>query len=77
MDNVGILLPDHVLVALKNDAGLVFQAGRGRLGDDDVSGLVLLAGQAVFLGLGDDVLAQGFFVGGAVGNLQDFVEMFP
>ena len=77
MDDVGVLFPDHVLVALKDDPGGVFQSGRGRLADDDVAGLVLLVSQLVFPGLGDDVLAQGFFVAGTVRDLQDFVEMLP
>ena len=44
--DAGILLADHVLVALEHDGRNVFLAGSGLLGDKDVAGRVGLAGKA-------------------------------
>ena len=45
--NAGILLADHVLMALEDNRRNVFLAGSGFLGDEDVAGGVGLAGKAV------------------------------
>ncbi len=68
VDDVGILLADHVEVTLEDDADGAFAPGRRLLADDDVADLVLLRFEAERRGRRQDVLAEGFFVARAMGD---------
>ncbi len=75
--DVGVLLADHVEVALENDGlGILVALGGGHP-DHHGSGRVLLNLVAVFRRPVLDVFGDLFFVFGRAGDLSDSVEVLP
>ena len=73
---VGILLADHVHVALDDDGIVILVAAGAILENDHIVGLVLAVAQAVLLGVVHQIVADGLGVAGAMGNGADLLEIF-
>jgi hypothetical protein len=75
--DIGVLLVDHVEMALENRDGRGFVAFGSGYADDDVAGVVRLMGKAMALRHLDDVLPRFLLLLGAARNGQDLVEVPP
>ena len=74
MAAAGILLADHVLMALENEGRNMFLAGRGFFRDDDIAGRIGLAGKSVAGCELLEVFGHFLFMAGFARNLRDLAE---
>ena len=72
---VGLLLADHVHMALKDHRGMVLQALGTRPEEDDIIYLVLDVFESVGLGKGYQIVADGLGVAAPVGDGADLFKI--
>ena len=73
---VSILLADHIHVALQDHGKMILHTAGSLSKEDDVVGFILNIAKSLLLGKGDNVVADGLGVMGAVGNGTKLLKIF-
>ena len=73
---VSILLADHIHMALQDHGRMILHTAGSLSKEDDVVGFILNIAKSLLLGKGDNVVADGLGVMGAVGNGTKLLKIF-